>query len=178
MINEQIFRLKKDGTPTTKCVCRHPELIENYDKAVADTTQSWICHHRLETHNSDGKQRLVNILGEELIALGMYYDRPSEELIFLTPAQHAKLHRKNKKRSEETRAKISVTMKGSQRSEETRAKISASHKGKPSPNKGKSLSEEIKAKISAANKGKKHSEEWKAKISATMKGKKRGHYRK
>ena len=22
--------------------------IENYDKAIADTTQMWICHHRLE----------------------------------------------------------------------------------------------------------------------------------
>ena len=21
-------------------------LIENYDKAIADTTQTWVCHHR------------------------------------------------------------------------------------------------------------------------------------
>ena len=84
MICEQMFRLKKDGTCYMNCLCRTPELIESYDKAITDTTQVWNCHHRLETHTSDGERRLVDISRAELIALGMYYDRPPEELIFLT----------------------------------------------------------------------------------------------
>ena len=31
-------------------LCITPELIENYDLAIADTNNMWICHHRLETH--------------------------------------------------------------------------------------------------------------------------------
>ena len=41
--------------------------IENYDKAVADITQVWDCHHRLEVQN--GKP----ILKKDLIAQGLYY---------------------------------------------------------------------------------------------------------
>lgn len=39
MINERL----------AKAYCRDDIYkIENYDKAIADTTQTWICHHRLE----------------------------------------------------------------------------------------------------------------------------------
>ena len=34
MISERMFRLKKNGEPNSECYCRHPELIENYDKAM------------------------------------------------------------------------------------------------------------------------------------------------
>ena len=40
MISKQKSRLKKNGEPNCKCFCRNPELIENYDKAIADTTQT------------------------------------------------------------------------------------------------------------------------------------------
>ena len=93
MICKAHFRLKKNGEPVkNKCFCRHPELIENYDKAIADTNQMWVCHHRLETHNSDGEKRLVSLSMDELKALDMYFDRPSEELIFMTPFEHRSLH--------------------------------------------------------------------------------------
>lgn len=125
------------------CYCRHPELIENYEKAIADTTQTWLCHHRLETHNSDGERRLVDLSYKELIALGMYYDRPPEELIFLTRAEHKSLHTV----SEEARRKISEAHKGKPHSEEARLKMSAAKKGKH-------RSEETKRKMSEAHKGK------------------------
>ena len=118
MISEWKFKLKKDGMPSQSCYCRTPELIENYDKAIADTTQTWDCHHRLETHNSDGERRLVDISTAELIALGMYYDRPPEELIFLTSAEHHCLHNKGKPKSEETKKRMSKP-----KSEETKQKI-------------------------------------------------------
>lgn len=72
--------------------CTEPENIENYDKAKADNFVGWCIHHRLETHNSDGERRLIDITPAELEALGMYYYRPASELIFLTESEHKSLH--------------------------------------------------------------------------------------
>ena len=130
MINELAFKLKKNGEPNHRCFCRHPELIENYDKAIADTTRVYEVHHRLETHASDGERRLVELTREELIALGMYYDRPAEELIFLTRADHNKLHHIGMKFSEEAKRKMSETRKGKHFSEEHKRKIIEAHSKK------------------------------------------------
>ena len=80
-----------------KKFCKNPEKIENYDKAISDTTQTWHCHHRLELYTLSGERRSKDLYPRELIALGMYYDRPPEELIFLTPSDHQSLHRKSRK---------------------------------------------------------------------------------
>ena len=144
MISEEQFRTKKDGTPYKSCYCRQPELIENYSKAIADNSEIWACHHRLETHNSNGERRLVDILGTELIALDLYYDRPPEELIFLTQSEHMRLHRIGKPGA----------MKDKHHSEETKRKMSESHKGKPK-------SEEHKRKLSEAHKGQRKGMHWK-----------------
>ena len=127
--------------------CKDYENIENYDKAAADNFKGWDCHHRLETHNSDGERRLVNITQKELKALNMYYNRPAEELIFLTKSEHNTLHHKGKHYSEETRKKMREAKKGKHRSEETRKKLSEA-------NKGKKLSEETRKKLREAKKGK------------------------
>lgn len=76
------------------CITEEWEQIENYELAKESNFKGWHIHHRLETHNSDGEKRLVNISREELIALDMYYNRPASELIFLTASEHIKLHRK------------------------------------------------------------------------------------
>ena len=81
MINKRCFRLKKNGEPDYRCFCRHPELIENYDKAIADTTQVWDVHHRKEEFYSQ----------KELIERGEYYNVPPSELIFLTHKEHCKI---------------------------------------------------------------------------------------
>lgn len=67
-------------------------------KAVADQTNVWEIHHRLETHFSDGTERPLGarLTVAELKALNMYRHRPPEELIFLTSAEHRALHNKNK----------------------------------------------------------------------------------
>ena len=154
--------------------CKSPENIENYEKAKADNFKGWDCHHRLETHNSDGKRRDVDISVEELISIGMYFDRPAYELVFLPSSEHISLHKKGKTyfkgkhHTEEAKKKISEAQKGENNSmhgkspwnkgkkmsEEYCRKNSESHKGKPSPNKGKHLSAEIKNKISDTLKGK------------------------
>lgn len=72
--------------------CHKYSLIENYELAKADNFKGWQCHHRLETHNSDGERRSVDITHKELQALGMYYNRPAEELIFMTTYDHEMLH--------------------------------------------------------------------------------------
>lgn len=77
-----------------------------------------------------------------------------------------------KRRSEETKRKLSDAMKGKVASEDTKRKMSESRKGEKNPNYGKQHSEETKRKISESHKGKtpwnkgvKSSEESKRKLS-------------
>lgn len=105
MICERYFRLKKNGEPYFNCYCRHPELIENYDKAIADTTQVWDCHHRLECCFTQKSMKEMNL----------YYDVEPEALIFLTRAEHRKIDSANKR--------VSESKKGKKCSEEHKRKI-------------------------------------------------------
>lgn len=72
--------------------------------------------------------------------------------------------------SEETKKKISESMKDKCFSEEYKRKLSEAHKGKPSAFKGKCHSEEVKKRISDSHKGKHFSEEHKRKMSEAKKG--------
>ena len=141
--------------------CKDYENIENYENAAADNFKGWCCHHR----------KGVDIPTEELQALGMYYNRPASELIFLTRSEHRALHNKGKHHSEESIQKISLAKKGKHPSEETRKRISEANKGENHPLYGKHHSEETKKKIGAAHKGKKLSEKTKKKMSEARKGK-------
>lgn len=108
--------------------CTDFTKVENYELAKVDTTQVWVCHHRLETQFSDGTSRPKSaFLGmQELIALDMYYNRPPEELIFLTRKEHANLHNSSSVRN----LKISKANTGHSVSEEQKRKQSKSMKGK------------------------------------------------
>lgn len=123
--------------------------IKNYELAIADTTQTWQCHH---------------ILGEiltrqQLLEHEFYYNVPACMLKFVTKSEHNRLHKK-KHFSEESRKNISeahkgkTPFKGHYHSEDTKKKMSEAHKGKSSPMKGKHLSEETKQKLSKVRKGK------------------------
>ena len=74
--------------------------IENYEEAKADNFISWDIHHRLETHTLDGIRRSVDITRKELMKLGVYYNRPASELIFMTHSEHMSLHRKNENKKD------------------------------------------------------------------------------
>ena len=138
--------------------CKDYQNIENYQKAKAGNFKGWCIHHRLETHNSDGERRPVDITKKELKALGLYYHRPAEELIFLTSSEHTHLHKKGKKFSEETKNKMGAAKKGNKnalgckRSEETRRKMSESKKENKNA-LGCKRSEETKKKMREAKKG-------------------------
>lgn len=149
-------------------------LIENYDKAIADKSQVWHCHHRRETIYSRSG----------LIEIGEYYNRPAEELIFLTPNEHHRLHNlgkpawnKGKHLSAETRKKMSEALKGKKcyifgkhLSEETRKKISESQNGENNYWFGKHHSAETRKKMSESKKGKPKSAETRKMMSESKKG--------
>lgn len=110
-----------------KYCCDKISLIENYDKAKRDLLETWHIHHRKE---DEGYSK------QDLIALGMYYERPASELIFLTRKEHVSLHSKGVPKSEETRRKISEANKGvknymygKHHSKKTKKKMSESKKG-------------------------------------------------
>ncbi len=146
--------------------CDNIEDIENYERAKADNFRDWVCHHRFETHTSDGERRPVDITRDELKALGMYWHRPASELIFLTRKEHYTLHKchKGKQHSEETKKHLSEINKGKKLSEETKKKIGEA-------SKRRHPSEETRRKMSEAQKGHPVSEEARRKSSEFCKGK-------
>ena len=66
-------------------------LIENYDKAIADTTQTWHCHHRDEIRTLPSGM-VAYRSQQELKENGRYYNCPANELIFLTREEHNRIH--------------------------------------------------------------------------------------
>ena len=126
--------------------CEDISKIENYEAAISDKTQTWDCHHRWEIF------MMLRISKQSLIESGLYYHQPADRLILLPSSEHASLHQKGMKKSEEHRRKIGEAHKGKKRSEETKLKISETLKGRPPINKGKKHSEETKRKISEAKK--------------------------
>lgn len=144
-----------------KNYCKNYEEIENYQDAIADNTEMWVCHHKLE-----------NIFTrQELIDMGIYYNIKPGELMFIRRSEHRgniKLHIGCRRMHEAQKGKGNP-MYGKTHSEEARRKIGEAHKGN-TWSKGRHLSEETKRKLSEAHKGKKLSEEHKKKFSEVRKG--------
>ena len=134
-----------------KYYCKDYKNIENYEKALADNFKGWCVHHR----------KGIDTPAEELKALGMYYDRPADELIFLTVGEHTSLHEEGehnpnygKQLSEEHRKKLSEAWSDDKHfTEETKKKISEVMKGR-------CFSEEHRKKLSEASKGKRKGMHW------------------
>lgn len=128
--------------------CEDISLIENYNLAIADTTQTWHCHHRGEVLPCGRFSR------DDLKKFGLYYKRPASELIFLTKVEHYRLHKSGVPLNEDHKKAISDSkkgvpkpyLKGIPRSEATKKAISDSLKGIH-------LSEDHKKAISDAKKG-------------------------
>ena len=131
--------------------CEDISKIENYDKAIADKTQTWHCHHKAEILPCG------NFSCEDLKKFGLYYNQPASELIFIRKTEHNSFHKKGidhrgkknpmygKKHSQETKNKIAEKSTGRSHivSQETKDKISkakigkVNHKGKNNPCYGK-----------------------------------------
>lgn len=123
--------------------CKDYTKIENYEKAIADTTQTWEVHHRLERC----------FLSSFLKKMNLYYDVEPQALIFLTRKEHLQEHM-NCVGWKERKEKISENnaWKGKHLPESTRKKISESAKGENNSQYGKHLSEETKEKLRKGNK--------------------------
>ena len=145
-----------------KRYCKDYKNIENYEKAKKDDFIGWECHHRLETHTPEGERRGEDISHKELIALGLYYNRPANELIFLKISEHTSLHWKGRHRPAEVRRKMAELRKGKYTGEknpmygkhhtdEARRKMAEAKKGEKNPNYGKHHTFEARQKISEAN---------------------------
>ena len=74
MISKNFYKFRK-YPENAKCqpYCRTPELIENYDLAMADKERTWMCHHKLEAFYTS----------KELKEIGRYYNVPPRELVFV-----------------------------------------------------------------------------------------------
>lgn len=116
--------------------CEDISLIENYEQAANDKTQTWDAHHRLET--------TLGLSKDELMKQNRYLNVPANELIFLTHSEHMKLHTQGKENP----------MYGKHHLEESNKKRSESLKGEKNPWWGKHQSEESNRKRSEAMKGK------------------------
>ena len=64
-------------------------LIENYKEAIADKNKVWDIHHRRES-DSEGRTLFTR---KQLKEMGLYFNRPASELMFVTRSTHRKLHR-------------------------------------------------------------------------------------
>lgn len=93
-------------------------LVENYSEALADNFKGWCIHHRLE-FTLDGELALTS---KELKRLGMYYNRPHFELIFMTTLDHRHLHNEDSKRRG-TFFKGTTGMLGHKHTEESKRKM-------------------------------------------------------
>lgn len=136
--------------------CEDLSLIENYQQALNDQTQTWCCHHRAEILPC-GRYK-----ARHLIKHNLYFNRPASELIFLTRVQHNQIHTKGRRVTIATRMRISKATigrvgpnLGKKFSEETCRRISEALRGKPSCRKGAHHTEESKRKMSLSMKGRK-----------------------
>ena len=131
--------------------CYELENVENYEKAI-NSDGGWTLHHRLETHFSDGTPRPIRctISSSELKALNMYYNRPAEELIFLTRSEHMKLHSTMNNNFKPMFGNKNV--KGMHHSNETKRKMSEVAKNVTHTDKwNKKVSEGLKDYFSSLN---------------------------
>ena len=102
-------------------------LIENYDKAVNDITQTWLIHHRDEIKTLPSGIRVVRTR-QELKDNDRYYNCPANELIFLTKEEHNKIHCCGFKHTNTHNNNISSGMKCHKCTEECRRKMAEARK--------------------------------------------------
>ena len=151
-----------------KFCCEDLSLIENYELAINDTTQTWDCHHRGEILPC-GRFSI-----DDLKKFELYFNRPASELIFLTHSEHRRLHLKGVPLSEDHKKAISDAKKGVPLSEANKKALSEALKGVPrgpmSEAHKKAISDSLKGVPRLDLKGIPRSEATKKAISDAMKG--------
>ena len=141
--------------------CKDFTKIENYSKAILDTTQVWDCHHRLETHYKKGgkwieRNKDEQITKEQLIKDELYYNVEPCMLIFIRQDEHRRLHYKDRHHTEEAKEHMRLGAQNRKRpeslTEEHKQHISESLKGK----KKRPFTDEHRKKLGLVHKGNKN----------------------
>lgn len=109
------------------------EEIENYDLAIADTNETWHCHHRMEIQ-PDG----VRLSKKWMVEHDIYYGLDPCMLIFLRTSEHRALHVTDRPVTDKMRKSAAVHMKntkhdnfkGKKHNDDTKKRISESLKGR------------------------------------------------
>lgn len=84
----------------TAICCEDISLIENYEQAINDKINKYVCHHRLEIDENKSSQQLKDE--------GRYYHRPASELIFLTYSDHWDIHHPGQRKKDKSTKKILI----------------------------------------------------------------------
>ena len=146
-------------------------LIENYEKAINDKNEVWICHHKL------GIELKKTV--KELIKLNLYFNRPANEFIFLTRSEHFKIHNIRENIPDSRYKKMCESLKKKFNSEYYHNLFSNNTKGEKNPMYGHIWTEEEREharqgalKRDNTNIGKyERTEEINNKMSKSLKGK-------
>jgi hypothetical protein len=129
-------------------------LIENYEQAMSDETQTWHCHHRLETD--------FGLLKDKLKEQGLYYHRSASELIFLTNAEHIRLHQTERMKDPTRRQRISDSQSERMKDPINRKNLSEKQKKRfEDPKERKKVSEQQKKRFEDPKERKKVSDNFK-----------------
>lgn len=119
---------------TVKSFCNGDiAMIENYDKAIADESQTWHCHHRMEVQ-PDG----TRLSKQWMVEHGIYYKVDPCMLLFLTESEHRKLHTTKRPLSEKMKQNAIMwgrnakhdNFKGKHHTTESKKKASEKLKGR------------------------------------------------
>ena len=124
-------------------ICPEFNKVENYEKALANEFYGWVLHHRRGIDETGH-----NIPREEMVVQGLYFNRPPEELIFVTRSEHRRLHNSNfkgKPLSDERRKRLSEVLKGRKFTAEHKERIAeAARQRWADSSKRKEQSEKLK----------------------------------
>ena len=154
----RVFYIMINEKSAKKFCCEDLSLIENYELAINDTTQTWHCHH---------------ILGEQydrkyLIDNNLYENRPASEFRFVTLAEHNSLHKRGVPKSEAHKKALSKALKGVPLSEAHKKAVSEALKGVPkSEATKKAIGEGHSKKILQFTKSGKFIKEWPSAMEAS-----------
>lgn len=126
------------------------EKVENYDKAVSDTNNLWVLHHRDEIRILPSGMVAIRT-SNDLMDIGRYWHCPANELIFMLEKEHMAMHAHYQRVSPESRQKMRLAKLGKPSARKFYSPSMATREKLRVAQTGKRLSPETRRKISEAN---------------------------